>query len=109
MSSVEKKSIDSFSGSIVIPNFLGKHTSSNYEEQFKKLLDSFRSLGVRMSVKMHFLRLHLDYFPKNCGDYSGRGAERYHTKTFARWKKSTKELGCKHVCRLLLALKKRSS
>ena len=29
-----------------------------------------------MSVKMHFLRSHLDYFPYNCGDYSEEQRER---------------------------------
>ena len=62
-----------------------------------------------MSVKMHLLRLHLDYFLYNCEDCSEEQRERHHTKTFARWKKDTKELGRKHACRLLLALKKRSS
>ena len=31
-----------------------------------------------MSIKMHFLQSHLDYFPKNCGDYSEEQGERFH-------------------------------
>ena len=31
-----------------------------------------------MSTKMHFLNSHLDYFPKNCGDYSEEQGERFH-------------------------------
>ena len=31
-----------------------------------------------MSVKMHFLSSHLDYFPENCGDYSEEQGERFH-------------------------------
>ena len=31
-----------------------------------------------MSVKMHFLRTHLDYFPQNCGDLSEEQGECFH-------------------------------
>jgi hypothetical protein len=31
-----------------------------------------------MSVKMHFLSSHLDYFPDNCGDTSEEQGERFH-------------------------------
>jgi hypothetical protein len=38
----------------------------------------FRELGCRMSVKMHFLDSHLDYFPANLGAYSEEQGERFH-------------------------------
>ena len=41
-------------------------------------MQSFKALGAHMSVKMHFLRSHLDYFPDNCGDYSEEQGERFH-------------------------------
>ena len=31
-----------------------------------------------MSVKMHFLPSHLDYFPDNCGTFSEEQGERFH-------------------------------
>ena len=31
-----------------------------------------------MSIKIHFLQSHLDYFPENCGDYSEKQGERLH-------------------------------
>ena len=31
-----------------------------------------------MSIKIHFLNAHLDYFPDNCGDYSEEQGERFH-------------------------------
>ena len=76
MSAREKRAWTSFR--VVISNFLGKHRSPDYEEQVKELLESYRSLGARMSVKMHFLSSHLDYFPDNCGDYSEEQGERFH-------------------------------
>ena len=43
-----------------------------------ELMENFRKLGSRMSVKMHFLRSHLDYFPENCGDFSEEQSKRFH-------------------------------
>ena len=31
-----------------------------------------------MSIKRHFLRSYLDYFPQNCGDFSQEQGERFH-------------------------------
>ena len=31
-----------------------------------------------MSIKMHFLQSHLDYFPENCGDYSEKQGDRFY-------------------------------
>ena len=39
---------------------------------------SYHKIGARMSIKMHFLNSHLDYFPNNCGDYSEEQGERFH-------------------------------
>ena len=54
----------------VITNFLGKNRCEEYEKEVDELLKNFQKLGARMSVKMHFLRSHLDYFPQNCRDLS---------------------------------------
>ena len=43
-----------------------------------ELIENFRKLGARMSVKMHFLRSHLDYFPENCGNFSEQQGERFY-------------------------------
>ncbi|KAK3878535.1 hypothetical protein Pcinc_016834 [Petrolisthes cinctipes] len=57
----------------VIGNFLGNHRSLEYEKTVDELMES-----VRMSVKMHFLRSHLDFFSNNCGDFSEEQGERFH-------------------------------
>lgn len=62
----------------ITTNFLGNHRSPEYVKVVDELMDSFQQLGARMSVKMHFLRSHLDYFPDNCGDYSEEQGERFH-------------------------------
>lgn len=35
-------------------------------------------LGVNMSLKIHFLHSHLDFFPPNLGDVSDEHGERFH-------------------------------
>lgn len=35
-------------------------------------------VGVNMSLKIHFLHSHLDFFPKNLGDESDEHGERFH-------------------------------
>lgn len=62
----------------VSTEFLGNKRSQNYEELVSMLMQNFQALGARMSTKMHFLNSHLDYFPKNCGDYSEEQGERFH-------------------------------
>ena len=62
----------------VITNFLGKNRYEEYEKEVDELLKNFQKLGARMSVKMHFLRSHLDYSPQNCGDLSEEQGERFH-------------------------------
>ena len=47
----------------VVTNFMGNDRSAEYEKEIVELLRSFRQLGVQMSVKLHFLQLHLNYFP----------------------------------------------
>jgi len=62
----------------IIQNFLGNHRSPDYEHVVEELLQSFKAVGARMSIKMHFLSSHLDYFPDNCGDLSEEQGERFH-------------------------------
>ena len=62
----------------IAENFLGNHESHDYEELVNGLLDNYQRLGCLMSVKLHFLHSHLDYFPENLGDYSEEQGERFH-------------------------------
>ena len=42
------------------------------------MLTCFEALGCRMSLKVHFLHAHLDYFPQNLGDMCEEHGERFH-------------------------------
>ena len=54
----------------VVTHFLRNHRTAEYEKDIVELLKSFRQFRPEMSVKLHFLRSDLDYFPKNCEDLS---------------------------------------
>ena len=45
------------------------------------MLDNFHKLGCNISVKLHFLHSHLEYFPENLGAESEEQGERFHQDT----------------------------
>ena len=50
----------------VISKFLGNTKDFDYRYQniVENMLACFEALGYHMSLKVHFLHVHLDYFPK---------------------------------------------
>lgn len=42
------------------------------------MVRSFGEMGVNMSLKIHFLDSHIDFFPSNLGDFSDEHGERFH-------------------------------
>ncbi|KAJ8703931.1 hypothetical protein PYW07_011074 [Mythimna separata] len=57
---------------------LGNHKSDSYRELVSELLLSYQALGCNMSLKIHFLDSHLDFFPDNLGAASDEHGERFH-------------------------------
>ena len=51
---------------------------SNKKELVKKLIKSYQNIGCRMSVKLHFLCSHLDFFQENFGDFSEEHGKRFY-------------------------------
>jgi len=49
---------------LVVKGFLGIRRAQNYEELVNNLLQSYQKLGCNMSLKIHFLHSHLDFFPR---------------------------------------------
>lgn len=47
----------------VIRNFLGNRRADNYEEIVDKMIRAFHKINVNMSLKVHSLANHLDFFP----------------------------------------------
>ena len=62
----------------VVINFLDNTKAGNYRVLVSKLLQAFQILGSNMSVKVHFLHSHVDYFPDNIGAVSEEQGERFH-------------------------------
>ncbi|GBP43079.1 Chimeric ERCC6-PGBD3 protein [Eumeta japonica] len=62
----------------VIHGFLGNKKVTNYEELISNMLDNFKLMGCRMSLKVHMLHAHLDQFKDNLGAYSEEQGERFH-------------------------------
>jgi len=72
----EKRAWNSFNW--ICHNFLGRTRSPNYKEGVEELLAAYKDYGCRMSLKIHFLHSHLEFFPKNLGDVSDEQGERFH-------------------------------
>ena len=62
----------------VVAGFLGNHKSNNYKEIVDTLLGSYKAMGCNMSLKIHFLHCHLDFFPENLGSVGDEQGERFH-------------------------------
>jgi len=65
---------------------LGNRRAQNYEELVNNLLQSYLKLGCNMSLKIHFLHSHLDFFPENCGAVSDEHGKHFH-QNFSSMKK----------------------
>ena len=76
MNEIEKSAWLSFKS--IAEYFLGNHKIHDYEELGNGLLDNYQRLGCLMSVKLHFLKSHLESFPDNLGDYSEEQGEHFH-------------------------------
>ena len=62
----------------VVQEFLGNTNASNYRYLVDLMLRNSQALGSRMSIKLHYLFSHLDYFPENLGNVSEEQGERFH-------------------------------
>ena len=58
--------------------FLGNTRVPDYQACIEKLLKSYGDMGCRMSLKIHFLHSHLNFFPPNLGTVSDEHGERFH-------------------------------
>ena len=62
----------------VVVNFLGSHRHEKYPDIVDSMLKAYEQLGARISLKIHFLHSHLDFFPSNLGEVSDEPGERFH-------------------------------
>jgi hypothetical protein len=59
-------------------SFLGNRKTENYHEIVSDLLMAYKPMGCNMSIKVHFLDSHLDFFPENLGAVSDEHGEIFH-------------------------------
>lgn len=104
LSPIEKNAFDAIKE--VSTNFLGNKKAENYREKIAEMLDAFHRMNVNMSLKIHFLANHLDFFPENCGECSDEQGERFHQdigsiETRFKGKDFRRLLGeyCWNICR----------
>ena len=76
LSDKEKAAWQSFEK--VSNGFLENFNAANFRELVQDLVNSYEQLGCNMSLKMHFLFSHLDFFPLNCGGVSDEHGECFH-------------------------------
>ena len=78
LSEVEREAWEAFQD--VCSNFLGNHKSPNYKDIVRRLITSFGTMGCNMSLKLHFMHCHLDFFPQkySLGEVSDEHGERFH-------------------------------
>jgi len=62
----------------VCENFLGNNRDTKFRTIVFTMLSNFKKLGCLMSLKIHFLFSHLDYFPENVRAFSEEMSERFH-------------------------------
>ncbi|GFX66024.1 uncharacterized protein TNCV_14451 [Trichonephila clavipes] len=72
----EKNTWNSFK--LVVTGFLGNKKDPNYKALDAEMLQNYKIMGCNMSIKVHFLHSHLDYFPENLGAVSEEQGERFH-------------------------------
>ena len=58
--------------------FLGNTRVTDYQACIEKLLKSYKNMECWMSLKIHFLHSHLNFFPPNLGAVSDEHGERFH-------------------------------
>ena len=63
---------------LVVTNFLGNIKAENYRELVDNMLEAYKKLGCNMSLKIHLMHSHLDFFPQNLGAVSDEHGERFH-------------------------------
>ena len=76
LSRTEKKAWLAFKS--VVANFLGNNKSPNYVNIVQKCISAYKLMGCNMSLKIHLLDSHLDFFPENLGSVSDEHGERFH-------------------------------
>ncbi|GBM70538.1 hypothetical protein AVEN_47654-1 [Araneus ventricosus] len=72
----ETEAWDSFKD--VVHRLLVNTKDPLYKTIVQRILTAYEARGCKMSLKIHFLHSHIDYFPENLRAYSKEQGERFH-------------------------------
>ena len=72
-------------------SFLGHVKVENCKKLVEDLLNAYQTLGCNMSLKIHFLHPHLDFFPSNLGAVSDEHGKSFHQDISTTEKRYSKE------------------
>lgn len=107
LKSVEKRAWKSFVA--LCENFLGNTRSDNYEKVVSEFLTAYGKMGCRMSIKVHFLHSHLDFFPANLGQFSDEQGERFHQEMLVIEKRFEGKSGIRMMANFCWSLQRDTS
>ena len=95
-----KAAWDSFK--FVVKGQLGSKGAQNYEELVNNLMQSYQKLSCNVSLKIHFLLSHLEFFPERCGAVCDEHGEHFHQDIFFNGEGICREIEQCYARRLLL-------
>ena len=74
----------------IYKDFIGNHKAANYQDVMQDLLILYKAMGRNMSLKIHFLETHLDFFPENLSKVSDEHGDIIHqdNMTTEKWYQS---------------------
>jgi len=71
----------------ICKDFLGNHKSAKYQDVVQDLVTSYKAIGCKMSLKIHFLESDLNFFPENLGEVCDEQDKRFHQDILAMGKR----------------------
>lgn len=63
---------------VVITDVLGRNRHENFREYVDNLMEAFSNAKVNMSLKVHLMHSHLDWFERQLSTESDEQGERFH-------------------------------
>ena len=70
LDTVEKRAWESYIA--LCDTFLGNNRSADYVAVVNNFLTAYNNMGCNMSIKIHFLHSHLNFFPDNLGQFNNK-------------------------------------
>jgi len=91
LNETERNAWLSFKG--ICKDVLGNHKTSKCQDVVQDLVTSYKAMGCNMSLKIHFLESHLDFFSQAISANSVTNTVKDLIKTFWLWKSGAKAIG----------------